>query len=159
MPPRKSPARSAAFLEAKRRNGQNFSGPHTMRGRRTSSFNAFWDCPTNLNVAPPSWRLRCRLEAGVTTQIRTAPVFLSLPIRKSNRKGEAYEKNTNTKRKCKLMKNKPFGPRTERKIKGAPKMQVHPDKCMKNKARNSGWNHPVMLLKRNDIGFYTPSSQ
>jgi len=29
-------------------------------------------CP-NLAVAPPSWRLQCRLEAGVTAQNRTAP--------------------------------------------------------------------------------------
>ena len=29
-------------------------------------------CP-NLSVTPPSWRLLCRLEAGATAQIRTAP--------------------------------------------------------------------------------------
>ena len=31
-----------------------------------------WCCPS-LAVAPPSWRLQCRLEAGVTAQIRTVP--------------------------------------------------------------------------------------
>ena len=32
-------------------------------------------CCPNLVVAPPSWRLHCRLEAGVTRQIRTLPDF------------------------------------------------------------------------------------
>ena len=31
-----------------------------------------WCCP-NLAVAPPSWRLPCRLEADVTVQIRIVP--------------------------------------------------------------------------------------
>jgi len=37
-----------------------------------SSRGRLWCCP-NLVVAPPSWRPRCRLEAGVTGQIRTLP--------------------------------------------------------------------------------------
>ena len=35
--------------------------------------------------------------------------FLSLPIRKSNRKGAAYTQNTNTRRKCKLLKKSRLG--------------------------------------------------
>ena len=31
-------------------------------------------CCPNLVVAPPSWRLHCRLEAGATGQIRTLPM-------------------------------------------------------------------------------------
>jgi beta-glucanase (GH16 family) len=34
----------------------------------------------NLGVAPPSWRLRCRLEAGVTAQIRTVAKFLLIGL-------------------------------------------------------------------------------
>jgi hypothetical protein len=37
---------------------------------RGSTHEARRCCP-NLGVAPPSWRLQCRLEAGVTAQTRT----------------------------------------------------------------------------------------
>ena len=45
-----------------------------LKNRQIANHLNFGCCP-NLVVAPPSWRLHCRLEAGVTRQIRTLPDF------------------------------------------------------------------------------------
>jgi hypothetical protein len=47
--------------------------PWMLKGDRVLASGKGEGCCPNLGVAPPSWRLRCRLEAGVTAPIRTVP--------------------------------------------------------------------------------------
>ena len=118
MPLRKSPVRSAAFLEANCRHEQKSTAPRNVRGEAPSGRNA----------------------------------FLSRSIRKSNRKGEAYAQNTNTRRKCKLLKKSHLGAGQGEKKGGTPKMLGYPDKCMKNKATEFEMlGYPDILLKTNEI--------
>ena len=78
--------------------------------------------------------------------------FLSRSIRKSNRNSEAYAQNTNTTRKCKLLKKSRLGAGQGEKKGGPPEMPGHPDMCMKNKDTEFEMiQHPVILLKTNDI--------
>ncbi len=121
MSPRKSPVRSAAFLQANRRHEQRSTGPRNVRG----------EAPQGLNA------------------------FLSGNIRKSNRKGEAYAQNTNTRRKCKLLKKSRLGAGQGEKKGGTPKVLGCPDKCMKNKATKFEMlGYPDILLKTNEINLF-----
>ena len=52
---------------------QIFIGNRRLVASLGIQFDREGECCPNLNVAPPSWRPQCRLEAGATAQLRTAP--------------------------------------------------------------------------------------
>ena len=142
--PRKSRARSAAFLEANRHE-QRSTAPRNVRGEAPSSLNASL-----------SRSIRKSNRKGKTYVQRRAPSGSessgSRSIRKSNRKGEAYASNTNVRRKCKLLKKSHLVNGQGEKKGGTPKTLGYPDKCMKNKATEFEMlGYPDILLKTNEI--------